>query len=162
VTGVEYDGEEVEGYDGYSTTGKWSEHKFHIIGGEPVYEGEEREETTESDDEEEDDDDDGWDRIAQDHDDDDGDVPVLEGEEMWASEAIDSYIDPDAEQWEGIPLSPWHDGSQQPEHPGRYQMFAEDASWPFPMWAEWTGKVWKDDGKKIRVKQWRGLSQPAD
>ena len=155
AAGVEYDGEEIEGYDGYSTTGKWSEYKFHIIGGEPVYEGEKREET------DDDEDDDDWDRIAEDHLDDDGDVPVLEGEEMWAQEAIDSAtIDAEAESWEGIPLSPWRESDVRPEHRGRYQIFAEDASWPFPMWAEWTGKIWTDDGKKIRVKYWRGLAQP--
>lgn len=42
VTGVEYDGVELEGHDGYSTTGKWAEHKFWIVGNEEVYQGEER------------------------------------------------------------------------------------------------------------------------
>jgi len=136
MTSVEYDGQDLEGQDGYSTTGKWGENKFHIVGGEAVYESEYRDEDS----------------------DDDGDVPVLEGEEMWAQEAIDSEV----EIWEGIPLSPWHDGTVRPEHQGRYQVFEKDASWPFPMWAEWTGKSWTEGGKKVNVKQWRGLSQPAD
>jgi hypothetical protein len=42
LTGVEYDGVELEGQDGYSTTGKWAEHKFWIAGNEEVYQGEER------------------------------------------------------------------------------------------------------------------------
>jgi hypothetical protein len=148
LTSVEYDGQDLEGQDGYSTTGKWAENKFHIVGDEEVYDSKYRDE----------DDDDGWDKIAQDHLDDDSDVPVLEGEEMWASEAIDS----EAELWEGIPLSPWHAGDVKPTVKGRYQIFEKDASWPFPMWAEWTGRSWTDDGKKVNVKQWRGLSQPVE
>jgi hypothetical protein len=145
--GVEYDGEEVEGHDGYSTTGKWAEGKFWIKGDEEVYEGVERSE----DGEDEDDSDPAaeLDKIQ---------VPVLEGEEMWAQEAIDS----EAETWEGIPLSPWHEGNVKPTVKGRYQIFEKDASWPFPMWAEWTGRGWKDNGKKVNVRQWRGLSQPAE
>ena len=69
VTGVEYDGVELEGYDGYSTTGKWAEHKFHIVGDEEVYQGEEREEG----------------------------IEVLEGEETWSSAAIDS--EPPRSEW---------------------------------------------------------------
>ena len=53
LQGIEYNGEELEGQDGYSTTGKWSEHKFIINGAEEVYEGVERdsdgEECTEDD-----------------------------------------------------------------------------------------------------------------
>jgi len=149
VSSVEYDGQDLEGQDGYSTTGKWGENKFHIVGEEAVYESEYRDEDS--------DDDDGWDKIAQDHDDDDGDVPILDGEEMQAQEAIDS----EAEVWEGIPLSPWHASDVKPTVKGRYQVFEKDASWPFPMWAEWTGRGWKDNGKKVNVRQWRGLSQPA-
>jgi hypothetical protein len=37
VTGVEYDGEELDGYGGYSTTGKWSENKWILLNGEEVY-----------------------------------------------------------------------------------------------------------------------------
>ena len=39
---VEYDGQEVDGFDGRDTSGKWSEHKFYIVGGEEIYEGRER------------------------------------------------------------------------------------------------------------------------
>jgi hypothetical protein len=82
VTGVEYDGEEVEGYDGYSTTGKWAEHKFHIIGNEEVYEGRERGEDGE--------DEDDSDPVAEP---DKIRIPVLEGEEIWAQEVIDAETD---------------------------------------------------------------------
>lgn len=47
ISSVEYDGEELDGTGGYSTTGKWAENKWIIIGDEEVYESiplEEREE----------------------------------------------------------------------------------------------------------------------
>ena len=143
VTGVEYDGQDLEGQDGYSTTGKWAENKFHIVGDEEVYESEYRDEDSEKEE---------WnpaeelDKIK---------VPVLEGEEIWAQEAIDS----DTEEWEGIPLSPWYPADVKPEHKGEYQVFEQDSSWPFPMRAEWTGRGWKENGKKITIKQWRGLTE---
>lgn len=37
ITGVEYDGKELDGCDGYSTTGKWSEYKWILFNGEEVY-----------------------------------------------------------------------------------------------------------------------------
>lgn len=52
VTGVVYDGEDVENYD-YDTTGKWSEAKWIIVGDEEEYEGVSREDA--GDDEEEED-----------------------------------------------------------------------------------------------------------
>ena len=138
-SGVEYDGEEVEGYDGYSTTGKWAEGKFWIKGSEEVYEGVERNEDGDSDDP--------------------LDVPVLEGEEMWAQEAIDT----EPETWEGIPLSPWHPASLKPDLPGQYEYLAPDGGWPFPQRGQWTGRKWCDaTGVKIEISQWRGLSQPAE
>ena len=85
-SGVEYAGEEVEGYDGYSTSGKWTEHKFWIVGDEEVYEGEER--------------------------DDDYEVEVLENEEMQAQEAIDeSMLSP----WHPANLVPAHEGEYEVE-----------------------------------------------
>jgi len=133
---VEYDGEDVEGTDGYSTTGKWAEGKFWIAGGEEVYEGVERRE--DGDDEEE-------------------DVEVLDGEEMQAQEAIDSGPD----MWEGIELTAYHDVSLRPDIKGQYDVLT--GTWPFPLRAEWTGRTWKDlDGKRIDVAQWRGLSKPAE
>jgi len=151
--GVEYDGEEVEGMDGYSTTGKWAEGKFWIKGSEEVYEGIERDEDGDSDDEL---DDDGWDRIAQDHRDDEGDVPILEGEEMWAQEAIDT----EPETWEGIPLTPWWPVSKDPVREGEYEVII--GSWPFPQRAHWDGVLWKQGDQPVIANQWRGLSQPAD
>ena len=58
---VEYDGEELDGNDGYSTTGKSSSYEFFTSDEEPAAPEE--------------------------------DVPVLEGEEEWASKAIDENTD---------------------------------------------------------------------
>ena len=58
---VEYDGEELDGADGYSTTGKSSSYEFFTSDNEPLAP--------------------------------EDDVPVLEGEEEWASKAIDENTD---------------------------------------------------------------------
>lgn len=49
ISSVEYDGEEIDGSNGYSTTGKWSDAKWIIVGDEEVYEGEERDDDYEPD-----------------------------------------------------------------------------------------------------------------
>jgi hypothetical protein len=46
---VQYDGEDIDGND-YDTTGKWGENKWIIVGGEPIYQGEERDEDDYNDD----------------------------------------------------------------------------------------------------------------
>jgi hypothetical protein len=125
ISGVEYDGEEVEGYDGYSTTGKGMEFKVYRV---------ER---------------------------DDDDIPVLEGEEMWAQEAIDAdTVDIEPELWEGIPLTPWWPVSQDPVREGEYEVII--GTWPFPQRAHWDGVLWKQIDQPVIVNQWRGLSQSAD
>lgn len=63
ITNVYYDGEEIQGQDGYSTTGKWSEYKWVVVG-EKVYD-----------------------------EDDSDDITVLDGEETQAQEIIDAEND---------------------------------------------------------------------
>jgi len=63
ITNVYYDGEEIQGQDGYSTTGKWNENKWIVVG-ETVYDEEDAD-----------------------------DIPVLEGEETQAQEIIDTEND---------------------------------------------------------------------
>ena len=134
ISSVTYDGEEVDGYGAYSTTGKSSHFEVSRV---------------EREDEE-------WDpqaeleKILV-------DMPVLEGEEMWAQEAIDS----EPETWQGIALSPWWPGTDRPQRRGEYQVFEEGSNWPFPQQARWTGTRWLADGIMIAVKQWRGLTRPA-
>jgi hypothetical protein len=49
TSGVQYDGEDIDGND-YDTNGKWGENKWIIVGGEPVYQGVERDEDDYNDD----------------------------------------------------------------------------------------------------------------
>lgn len=122
ISSVVYDGEEIDGSGGYSTTGKWGENKWIIVGDEEVYEPEDQE--------------------------DELDVPVLDGEEMQAQEDIDTETD----------RSPWHPADINPEIKGEYEVFEKDSSWPFPQRAEWTGRGWKQNGEKITIREWRGLN----
>ena len=135
---VTYDGEEVEGYDGYSTTGKWTEHKFWIKGDEEVYAGVERDE------EEDDENEDTEEELEQ------LDVPVLEGEETWAQRVIDEST-----------LSAWHDGDVEPIRKGVYEVEYEIGTWPWPMTAhiKWTGRKWQyDRSENTEIRRWRGLN----
>lgn len=132
IGGVDYDGEEVDGSGGYSTTGKSMEFKVYRV---------ER---------------DDWDPKAE-LDKIFKDFPLIEGEEMWASEAIDSQ----PETWNDIPLTKWWPGDFEPYHRGEYEVFETNSQWPFPQRARWTGKKWMLDGKEVQVKEWRGLTQPA-
>ena len=146
-SGITYDGEEVDGFDGYSTTGKWTEHKFWIKGDEEVYAGVERDEDS---DEEDDDENHDWseelDKIQ---------VPVLEGEETWASRVIDEST-----------LSAWHAGDVAPLRKGVYEVEYEIGTWPWPMAAhiKWTGRKWQyDRSENTEIRRWRGLNyDPAE
>ena len=143
---VTYDGEEVDGFDGYSTTGKWTEHKFWIKGGEEVYAGVERDEDSEEEDDENDDWSEELDKIQ---------VPVLEGEETWASRVIDEST-----------LSDWHAGDVKPLRKGVYEVEYEIGTWPWPMAAhiKWTSRKWQyDRSENTEIRRWRGLNyDPAE
>lgn len=128
IGGVDYDGEEVDGSGGYSTTGKSMEFKVYRV---------ER---------------DDWDPRAELE---KIEVPLIEGEEMWAQEAIDSA----QETWEGIPVTPWWPASQDPLREGEYEVII--GTWPFPLRAHWDGVLWKQDDQPIIINQWRGLAWPA-
>jgi hypothetical protein len=51
ISSVEYDGVEIDGTSGYSTTGKWNENKWILCNGEDVYQGEYRNEDDEDNEE---------------------------------------------------------------------------------------------------------------
>jgi hypothetical protein len=121
VNGVEYNEEELDNND-YSTTGKWGENKWIIVGDtEEVYEGVSRED-----------------------------------------------VDPDEEEQETTewPVAEepaktdWFDKDVKPEYKGEYEVCI-DAPWPLggPGMAEWTGRTWKQDDKKVKITQWRGLTE---
>lgn len=133
ISGVSYDGEEVEGHDAYSTTGKSTEFRVFQVQRE-----------------------DEWDAVAE-LDKILKDIPLIESEEIWAQEAIDS----EPETWNGIALTRWWPGDFEPVHKGEYEVFPKESRWPFPQRARWTGRQWLDGKSKIEVSRWRGLSQPA-
>lgn len=122
ITGAEYDGEELDGSGGYSTTGKWGEHKWIIMGDEEPYVGEERDEFEDEDEDEDE------------------------------EEVIATMPD--------LPKTDWFDRTTRPYHKGSYEVVI-DAPWPNggPGMAEWTGRTWKQDGKKVAISQWRGLTE---
>lgn len=136
ISGVEYGGEEVEGYDAYSTTGKGSDFRVYQVGSEEPDHPEAK------------------------SDDDIYDIGVLEGEEMWASRVIDEHDE--VARWEGHELTAWWTSDQIPPRSGRYQVISGE--WPFPSWAEWTEKSgWQDeDGAVKDLKSWRGLANPVE
>ena len=54
----------------------------------------------------------------------------------------------------------WFDITVKPAHKGTYECEFESTTWPFPIerMCEWTGRSWKEDGKKaVGIKRWRGL-----
>jgi hypothetical protein len=139
ITSVEYDGEEVEGGDGYSTTGKGMEFQVYRVADtdeEPDYDHPEA------------------------NFDDDYDIGVMEGEEIWSSRVIDTAAE--VEQWEGHALTPWWSADETPRREGRYQVLV--GTWPFPSFARYTNKQgWRDeDGAIDDLKSWRGLAEPAE
>lgn len=137
VTSVEYDGEELDGTGGYSTTGKWAENKWIIIGDEEVYEPVSFEEQE------------GTDYLQE-------AVDALN--ETFADELATTDKDP-LEIMYGY--TEWYPADIKPVRKGFYECEFESTTWPFPIerMCEWTGRIWKDDGKKaVGIKQWRGLA----
>lgn len=137
VTGVEYNGEELEGCDGYSTTGKWAEHKWIIVGGEEVYEP-----------------------VSLDDRENEG----LEWDSVPESACTSETWDP-AEELEKIelPVTDWFPKDIKPVHKGEYECEFTIVTWPWPAVrrCEWTGKSWKEStGEKIKGEfKWRGLRE---
>jgi len=136
VTGVEYDGEELDGYSGYSTTGKWSENKWVLLNSEEVYT-----DTVSREDQEQ-------------------EENFLES--AYESEKVEEY-DPAKELndiWEKAKTE-WFDISVSPTRKGFYECEFESTTWPFPIerMCEWTGRTWKENGKKAAgISRWRGLT----
>jgi hypothetical protein len=157
INGVEYDGVEIDGSGGYSTTGKWGEAKWVLGGDEEVYL-----ETVSVDDRE----DEGltwdtWDPAT------DG-VEALEnavGELQAQFGSVDDEWDPAAEFDKIVEehmVTEWYPVDTNPVRKGQYEVrITKTPVWPFPATfkAEWTGRTWKDsEGKKVSdIIDWRGL-----
>jgi len=150
---VEYDGVEIDGTGGYSTTGKWNENKWVLCNGEEVYQGEER---SEDDDEEDDAEDEAHETGTDD--------PVDFPESACTSETWDP-----AEELDKISeamMTEWYPVDVKPVRKGTYECELLVATWPWPAVNryEWTGRSWKDsEGNKVKgIKQWRGLNVDPD
>ena len=151
---VEYDGEDIDGTGGYSTTGKWGEAKWVLGGDEEVYD-----ETVSAEDRE----DEGlsWDPAT------DG-LKALEdavGELQAEFGSADDEWDPVAEldKISEDMMTDWYDADVKPTRKGEYEVKnTHTPVWPFPATfrATWTGRTWKDsDGNKVEnVIAWRGLN----
>lgn len=145
ITGVEYDGEELDGTGGYSTTGKWGENKWIIVGGEEIYESVPMEDREEGVDYTQFPTEDEINELA--------DLAESEKEEWDPAAELDKIIPP-------YTVTGWFDREVKPVHKGQYEVLI-DAPWPNggPGMAEWTGRTWKQDGKKVAIHQWRGITE---
>ena len=125
ANGVSYDEEDIDNND-LSTTGKWGENKWVIVGSEEVYEGVSRDDIDEEELEE-------------------------DSKEWNAEEELNKIVQEHL-------LTDWFDKDIKPTIKGNYEAVI-DAEWPLSgmRMIEWTGRNWKEDGKKIAIKQWRGL-----
>ena len=91
-----------------------------------------------------------------------GDEEVYEAEEFDA-DAEDSNTN-EGLDWSPLPEEPavtdWFDKDVKPTIKGTYEA-AIDAAWPLSgiRMVEWTGRSWKEDGKKIAITKWRGLAE---
>lgn len=131
--GVSYDGEDLDNND-LSTTGKWGENKWVIVGDEEVYEGISRDDI------------------------DDEELPTIQeleddSKEWDLAAELDKIVE---EQL----MSDWYPSDINPVRKGDYEVQLAEAAWPFAgiVRAEWTGRTWKQDGEKIKITQWRGLA----
>lgn len=118
---VEYDSEELDGSNGYSTTGKSASYEFFTLDEES-----------------------------------DEDIPVLEGEEEWASKAIDtsnienpSFFEL-AQALNKAKDQGWNDADVKPLIKGDYEVKFVQGAWPLGdvRTATWTGRSWRENGKR--------------
>ena len=141
INNVEYDGVEIDGTGGYSTTGKWTENKWVLCNGDEVYQGEERDEDSDDEDDEEE------------------ELPTIQELEE------DSEWDPVAEldKITEAMMTEWYPVDVNPVRKGQYEVdLGKLVAWPFAriVRAEWSGRKWKDDdGESIKgIVAWRGLA----
>lgn len=137
LVSVEYDGEEIDGSNGYGTTGKWGEHKWIIVGDEEVYEGQERDEDGE-------------------YSEDDFD-PAAELDKIVQEHDISAF-----QELANALAERWNDVSEKPEVKGTYEVKFAKGVWPLGdvRTAEWTGRSWKENGKKApEMIGWREVEE---
>ena len=132
ISSVEYDGVEIDGSGGYSTTGKWNENKWILCNGDEVYESQRRDEK----------------------DDDEDDEPESACDSEWPE--VDEVPDLPVTDWYPVDVKPVHKGEYEVDL-GKLVAwpFARIVR------AEWTGRTWKDsEGASIKgIEAWRGLAE---
>jgi hypothetical protein len=137
INEVEYDGDWIDGSNGYSTTGKWTEHKWILPEDEEPY-----------------------DTVSRENDEDDD----SDEETEWPESACDSETEEEIiASMPELPMTDWYPAEVKPSYKGQYDVDLGSAvAWPFAriVRAEWSGRTWKDDdGKTIKnITQWRGLA----
>jgi len=142
ISSVEYDGVEIDGTGGYSTTGKWNENKWILCNGDEVYQGKYRNE----DDEDEDEEDETPHEFA---------TP--------GSFTIEDGLIAELDQLGEDMMTDWYPVDIKPVRQGEYEIdLGKDIAWPFAriVRAEWSGRTWKNaEGQSIKdVVAWRGLA----
>jgi DNA-directed RNA polymerase subunit RPC12/RpoP len=139
INNVEYDGEELDGTGGYSTTGKWAENKWILGANVEAYDPVSCED---------------------DEDDEEDELPTIqeleEDSEEWDPVAELDKISEDM-------MTDWYPVDTKPVRKGEYEVRnTHTPVWPFPATfkATWTGRTWKDsDGAKVEnIIEWRGLN----
>ena len=136
INSVEYDGVEIDGSGGYSTTGKWNENKWVLCNGDEVYQGEEREDQEDNDEDDE------------------------PESDCTSEEDLIAELDKISEDI----MTEWYPVDTKPVRKGEYEVrTTKTPVWPFPATfrAEWSGRTWKDsEGKKVDgIIDWRGLAE---
>ena len=134
INSVEYDGVEIDGSGGYSTTGKWNENKWILCNGEEAYEGVSREDQEEDDDE-----------------------PESACTSEWPE--VEETPDLPVTQWYPADVKPVHKGEYEVDL-GNLEAWP----FPRIVRAEWSGRSWKDsEGKSVKgIVGWRGLAVDPD
>jgi hypothetical protein len=134
INSVEYDGEELDGTGGYSTTGKWNESKWILCNGDDVY-----------------------DSVALDDRENEG----LEWNSMPESACSSETATPKlpTTDWYPVAVKPVRKGEYEVRN-----THTPVWPFPATFRAEWTGRTWKDsDGNKVpNIINWRGLAQNPD
>jgi len=146
VNGVEYNGEDIDNYS-YSTTGKWGENKWIIVGDtEEVYEGVSREDMDEEEGEQVENVEfatfDGFKTLA----------------DIIANKRDDRTSDEELQELRN--REEWNDVDTKPPAKGEYEVKFAKGEWPIGniRSAEWTGRSWKENGKKApEMLGWREL-----
>jgi hypothetical protein len=77
---------------------------------------------------------------------------VAELDELIATE---TYISEDAVETPVV--TAWYDGDTAPARTGSYEVIT--MTWPFMLFADWNGRVWRREGFAIEPTAWRGLAE---